>query len=98
MISIWKAEFAIYYFLLKTTLTFFQQFSYSNLNFKIKTFFYTNLLRLDARPVNADAASFNMNQFSQQVVQAAPQQEELQTVTHKKVVVRTIQTRDGQVI
>merc|ERR1712136_228999 len=62
---------------------------------------YRNLLegeeqRLDARPVNADAASFNMNQFSQQVVQAAPQQEELQTVTHKKVVVRTIQTRDGQ--
>merc|ERR1719168_447974 len=64
---------------------------------------YRNLLegeeqRLDARPVNADAASFNMNQFSQQVVQAAPQQEELQTVTHKKVVVRTIQTRDGQVV
>merc|ERR1712136_101716 len=44
---------------------------------------YRNLLegeeqRLDARPVNADAASFNMNQFSQQVVHAAPQQEELQ--------------------
>ena len=32
----------------------------------------------------------------QQVV-PQQQQEELQTVTHKKVVVRTIQTRDGQV-
>merc|ERR1712003_268905 len=63
---------------------------------------YRNLLegeeqRLDTKPVNADAASFNMNQFSQQVVQPQ-QQEELQTVTHKKVVVRTIQTRDEQVV
>ena len=32
-----------------------------------------------------------------QQVAMPQQQEELQTVTHKKVVVRTIQTRDGQV-
>jgi len=45
----------------------------------------------------------NLGQFSgqfqqQQSVAIPQQQEELQTVTHKKVVVRTIQTRDGQVI
>ena len=41
----------------------------------------------------------NQMQFQQQPMQVIqpPQQEELQTVTHKKVVVRTIQTRDGQV-
>merc|ERR1712123_283174 len=46
----------------------------------------------------------NLGQFSgqfqqqQQSVAIPQQQEELQTVTHKKVVVRTMQTRDGQVI
>ena len=41
-------------------------------------------------------SKFRIFQMNQQV--AMPQQqEELQTVTHKKVVVRTIQTRDGQV-
>ena len=55
--------------------------------------------RLDSHAPNADLQSYMQQQqmFAPQQIIPAPQQEELQTVTHKKVVVRTIQTRDGQV-
>jgi len=66
---------------------------------------YRNLLegeeqRLDSHAPNADLQSYMQQQqmFAPQQIIPAPQQEELQTVTHKKVVVRTIQTRDGQVV
>lgn len=56
-------------------------------------------LRLDGHSSEHVADYMNQMQFQQQPMQVIqpPQQEELQTVTHKKVVVRTIQTRDGQV-
>merc|ERR1712235_164749 len=66
---------------------------------------YRNLLegeeqRLDSHTSEHVADYMNQMQFQQQPMQVMqpPQQEELQTVTHKKVVVRTIQTRDGQVV
>jgi len=67
---------------------------------------YRNLLegeeqRLDSHPTSEHVGDYmNQMQFQQQPMQVVqqPQQEELQTVTHKKVVVRTIQTRDGQVV
>jgi len=67
---------------------------------------YRNLLegeeqRLDSHSSEHVADYMNQMQFQQQQpiqVMQPPQQEELQTVTHKKVVVRTIQTRDGQVV
>merc|ERR1711990_1200281 len=67
---------------------------------------YRNLLegeeqRLDSHPSSEHVGDYmNQMQFQQQPMQVMqqPQQEELQTVTHKKVVVRTIQTRDGQVV
>nr|CAL69619.1 intermediate filament A protein [Oikopleura dioica] len=62
---------------------------------------YRNLLegeeqRLDARPRNADLMSYAQTTLQQS--QPVAQPEELSTVTHKRVVVRTIQTRDGEVI
>jgi len=66
---------------------------------------YRNLLegeeqRLDSHTSEHVGDYMNQMQFQQQPMQVMqpPQQEELQTVTHKKVVVRTIQTRDGQVV
>ena len=58
-----------------------------------------NYLRLDSHTSEHVGDYMNQMQFQQQPMQVIqpPQQEELQTVTHKKVVVRTIQTRDGQV-
>ena len=58
-----------------------------------------NFFRLDSHSSEHVADYMNQMQFQQQPMQVIqpPQQEELQTVTHKKVVVRTIQTRDGQV-
>ena len=58
-----------------------------------------NYLRLDSHTSEHVGDYMNQMQFQQQPMQVMqpPQQEELQTVTHKKVVVRTIQTRDGQV-
>jgi len=62
---------------------------------------YRNLLegeeqRLDSRPSNADLMSYAQTTLQQS--QPVAQPEELSTVTHKRVVVRTIQTRDGEVI
>lgn len=54
------------------------------------------LFRLDQ--YGNDIGQGYAGQFQQQSVAVPQQQEELQTVTHKKVVVRTIQTRDGQVM
>merc|ERR1712176_464782 len=66
---------------------------------------YRNLLegeeqRLDSHTSEHVGDYMNQMQFQQQPMQVMqpPQQEELQTVTHKKVVVRTIQTRDEQVV
>merc|ERR1711990_452277 len=66
---------------------------------------YRNLLegeeqRLDSHTSEHVGDYMNQMQFQQQPMQVMqpPQQGELQTVTHKKVVVRTIQTRDGQVV
>merc|ERR1711868_219845 len=56
--------------------------------------------RLDSHTSEHVGDYMNQMRFQQQPMQVMqpPQQEELQTVTHKKVVVRTIQTRDGQVV